>query len=136
LARATDLGSLDRTLPLAPANARAMNELSALDAFAAVDIRTGTIVAAQVFPEARRPAYKLEVDFGDDLGVKHSSAQLTVHYTPESLVGKQVLAVVNFPVRRIAGFSSEVLVLGVPDAGGAVVLVAPDMRVKNGAKLY
>lgn len=113
-----------------------MSEISALDAFAAVDIRTGTIVAAEPFPEARKPAYKLTIDFGPDVGVKRSSAQITVRYDTAALVGKQVLAVVNFPPRRIAGFSSEVLVLGVPDADGAVVLVAPDERVANGVGLY
>jgi tRNA-binding protein len=113
-----------------------VSEISALDAFAAVDIRTGTIVAAEPFPEARKPAYKLTIDFGPDVGVKRSSAQITVRYDTAALVGKQVLAVVNFPPRRIAGFSSEVLVLGVPDADGAVVLVAPDERVANGVGLY
>lgn len=109
---------------------------SALDAFNALEIRTGTIVAAQEFPAARKPAYQLHVDFGDRIGIKASSAQITVHYAPETLVGKQVLAVVNFPPKRIAGFTSEVLVLGVPDAQGAVVLVAPDQRVADGARLY
>jgi tRNA-binding protein len=113
-----------------------VNDTSTLEAFAALDIRIGTILAAQPFPEARKPAYKLTVDFGGDIGVKHSSAQLTVHYRPETLIGRQVLAVVNFPPRRIAGFPSEVLVLGVPDADGAVVLVCPDQPVANGARLY
>lgn len=113
-----------------------MNDASTLDAFAALDIRTGTIVAAEPFPEARKPSYKLTVDFGDEIGIKRSSAQITIHYRPETLIGKQVLAVVNFPPRRIAGFSSEVLVLGVPDHDGAVVLVRPDEPVVNGARLY
>jgi tRNA-binding protein len=113
-----------------------VNDNSTLDAFTALDIRTGTIVAAEPFPAARKPAYKLTVDFGAEIGRKRSSAQLTVHYKPESLVGKQVLAVVNFPPRNIAGFSSEVLVLGVPDANGDVVLVRPDESVANGVRLY
>jgi tRNA-binding protein len=107
-----------------------------LEAFAAVDIRTGTIVAAEPFPAARKPAYKLTIDFGDEIGLKQSSAQVTVHYTPDDLIGKQILAVVNFPPKRVAGFPSEVLVLGVPDANGDVVLVEPQQPVANGARLY
>jgi len=113
-----------------------VNDINTLDAFAAVDIRTGTILAAEPFPQARKPAYKLTVDFGSEIGRKRSSAQITVHYTAKELIGKQVLAVVNFPPRNIAGFSSEVLVLGVPDAHGDVVLVRPDERVAEGARLY
>lgn len=107
-----------------------------LDAFSALDIRTGTIVSAEPFPEARKPAYKLTVDFGPAIGTKRSSAQLTAHYTPEQLNGKQIIAVVNFPPKRIAGFPSEVLVLGVPDENGDTVLLAPDSGVQNGARIY
>lgn len=106
------------------------------DIFAQVDIRVGTIVKVDPFPEARRPAYKLTVDFGPEIGTKRSSAQLTVHYTPETLVGRQVAAVVNFPPRQIGLFMSEILVLGFPDDAGAVVLVAPDKPVENGGRLF
>ena len=104
--------------------------------FAAVDIRVGTVVRAELLEGARKPAIKLEIDFGVELGKKWSSAQLTVHYTPEVLVGKRVCAVVNFAPKRIAGFESQVLVLGFADAAGAVVLIAPDYDVANGARLY
>lgn len=103
--------------------------------FEKVDIRVGRIVRAEPFPEARKPAIKLWVDFGE-LGVKRSSAQLTVHYTPENLVGRQVIAVVNFPPRQIGPVLSEVLVLGLPDAEGEVVLVGPDHEVPLGGKLF
>jgi len=109
---------------------------SALDAFAALDVRTGTITAAEPLPEARKPAYKLTIDFGAAIGTKRSSAQLTAHYSETDLVGKQIIAVVNFPTKRIAGFPSEVLVLGVPVDKGQTVLVVPETRVANGAKLY
>ena len=108
--------------------------MATFDDFMKLDIRVGTIVEAQVFQKARRPAYQLRVDFGEELGVKKSSAQITDHYTREELIGRQVLAVVNFPPRQIADFMSEVLVLGTYSEGG-VVLIAPDKPVKNGDKL-
>jgi tRNA-binding protein len=104
--------------------------------FEQVDVRVGTVVDAQPFPEARKPAIRLWVDFGAEVGVRQSSAQLTVHYTPDRLIGRQVLAVVNFPPRRIAGFESQVLVLGLPDENGAVVLLRPDIRVPDGGKMF
>lgn len=104
------------------------------DDFLKLDIRVGTIVSAKNFEKARKPAYQLEVDMGEELGIKRSSAQITDHYRPEELVGKQVLAVVNFPPRQIANFFSEILVLGTYSEGG-VVLIRPDKPVKNGDKL-
>jgi tRNA-binding protein len=106
------------------------------DDFAKVDVRVGTIVAAEPYPEARKPTYKLQVDFGPEIGVKKSSAQCTVHYRLEELVGRQVSAVVNFPPKQIGKFMSEVLVLGFPDGEGEVVLVVPDKPVPNGGKLF
>ncbi len=104
--------------------------------FEKVDIRVGTVVDAAPFPEARKPAIKLWVEFGAPIGVRQSSAQLTVHYTPDRLIGRQVIAVVNFPPRRIAGFESQILVLGVPDENGAVVLLRPDLKVPDGGKMF
>jgi tRNA-binding protein len=104
--------------------------------FERVDIRVGTITDAQPFPEARKPAYKLVIDFGAEVGVKRSSAQLTVHYRADQLIGRQVCAVVNFPPRQIGPFISEVLTLGMPDDDGSVVLVKPDFKVPNGGKLF
>lgn len=108
----------------------------AFDDFLRVDVRVGTIVSAEPFPEARKPAIKLVIDFGPVLGRRRSSAQITEHYAPEALVGRQVAAVVNFPPRQIGPFRSEVLTLGFPDAEGRVVLVSPDKPVPDGGRLF
>lgn len=106
------------------------------DDFLKVDVRVGRIVEAEEFPEARKPAYKMRIDFGPDIGIKKTSAQITKHYTPETLAGKLVMAVVNFPPRQIGPVMSEVLTLGVPDEEGEVVLLAPDKDVPVGGRLY
>ena len=104
--------------------------------FMKVDVRVGTVLRAEPFPEARKPAIKLWIDFGDEIGEKKTSAQITAHYAPEALVGRQVLAVVNFPPRQIGKFMSQVLVLGMPDENGEVVLVGPDQTVPTGGRLH
>ena len=106
------------------------------DDFLKIDIRVGIVVAAEPFPEARKPAIKLRIDFGPEIGEKKSSAQITRHYSPEALIGKRVLAVVNFPPRQIGKFMSEVLTLGVPDETGEVVLIAPDLDTPIGGRLF
>jgi len=112
-----------------------VSEIS-FDDFLKVDIRVGTIVRVEPFPEARSPSYKLFVDFGPDIGERKTAAQITEHYTPEDLVGKQVAAVTNFPKKQIGKFMSEILVLGFPDDAGAVVLVEPNRKVANGGRLF
>lgn len=112
-----------------------MTETISFDDFLKVDIRTGTIIEARPFPEARKPAIILIIDFGPEIGVKKSSAQITVHYSPDELVGRQVMAVVNFPPRQIGPLRSEVLTLGFEDEAGAIVLAAIDKSVPNGRKL-
>ncbi|NGM21954.1 tRNA-binding protein [Roseomonas stagni] len=104
--------------------------------FEKVEIRAGTIVDAQPHPTARKPSIQLWIDFGAEIGTRKSAAQITVHYSPDRLIGRQVMAVVNFPPRRIGGFESEVLVLGVPDENGAVVLLKPDLKVPDGGKMF
>ena len=112
-----------------------MDQIS-FDDFLKVDIRVGRVTRAEPFPEARKPAIKLWIDFGPEIGEKQTSAQITAHYAPESLVGRQVLAVVNFPPRQIGPFRSEVLTLGVSDANGGIVLIGPDQAVPEGARMH
>ncbi|MDJ0390960.1 tRNA-binding protein [Roseomonas sp. E05] len=113
-----------------------METTATIDDFHRLDIRVGTILDASPLEGARKPALKLEIDLGPEIGVKRSSAQVTVHYPPDKLIGRQVLCVVNFPPRRIAGVQSEVLTLGLPDANGDVVLIRPDFAVPNGGRMF
>lgn len=126
-----DAGGQDRAMSTSDSQA----EIGYED-FVKVDVRVGTVVRVEPYPEARRPAYKLWVDFGPDIGERKTSAQLTELYTPETLLGRQVAAVVNFPPKQIGRFMSEILVLGFPDAEGRVVLIGPERAVPNGGKLY
>ena len=112
------------------------DETISFDDFLKIDIRVGTIVEADIFPEARKPAYRMKIDFGPEIGIRKSSAQITSHYRVDRLVGRQVAAVVNFPPRQIGPLISEVLVLGVPDADGEVVLLSPDLKVPVGGRMF
>lgn len=120
---------------MSDAGAEKMQEALSYDEFLRVDVRVGTVIKADAFPEARQPAIKLLVDFGTEIGVKKTSAQITVHYTLENLVGRQVAAVVNFPPKQIGKFMSEVLVLGFPDENGDIVLLSPDRTIPNGGRM-
>jgi tRNA-binding protein len=113
-----------------------VTEAISFDDFLKVDIRVGTVIEAVEFPEARKPAYKLRIDFGDEIGVKRSSAQITVHYRADELVGRQVAGVVNFPTRQIGPFMSEVLTLGFADSNGDIVLIEPERAVPNGSRMF
>lgn len=113
-----------------------MAATATIEDFDRLDIRVGTVVDAQLLEGARKPAYRLEIDLGPELGLRRSSAQITAHYKPDQLIGRQVLCVVNFPPRRIAGFESQVLTLGLPDTEGAVVLIRPDIAVPNGGRMF
>lgn len=112
-----------------------MAEIS-FDDFTKVDVRTGRVIKAEPFPGARKPAIKMWIDFGEEIGVRKTSAQVTDHYTPEALIGRQVMAVVNFPPRQIGPFMSEVLVLGVPDEQGAIILIGPDHQTPLGGRMH
>jgi len=113
-----------------------MTDPIGIEDFLKVDVRVGTVLRAEPFPEARTPAIKLWIDFGPELGEKKTSAQITAHYTPEDLIGRQVIAVTNFPPRQIGPFMSEVLVLGLSDSNGEIVLMRPDQDVPNGERLH
>jgi len=113
-----------------------VTEAISFDDFLKVDIRVGTVIEAVEFPEARKPAYKLRIDFGDEIGVKRSSAQITVHYRADELVGRQVAGVVNFPTRQIGPFMSQVLTLGFADSNGDIVLIEPERAVPNGSRMF
>lgn len=113
-----------------------MKDYVSINDFLVLDVRVGTIISAKPFPEARKPAYQLQIDFGSEIGVKKSSAQITVNYTPESLVGRQVVSVVNFPPRQVGPFMSEVLTLGLSDENDDIVLLSPDKPVPNGQKMH
>jgi len=113
-----------------------MAEHATIADFDKLDIRVGTVTDAKPFPEARKPAIRLWIDFGGEIGIKQSSAQITVHYKPDQLIGRQVCAVVNFPPRQIGPFTSEVLTLGLPDENGEVVLLKPDFKLPDGGRLF